>query len=108
MTSVAKAQSRECLYRSGPLRHPKPKSRLGDLNLRFLRFSLLQPRGMRLGNLRLGANAGGQTQNADEALRIFLIVACAHGERREVGAVERIFGLPTYYAYVAFVERKRR
>src|SRR5208282_986315 len=56
---------------------------------------------------RLGAATRGQSQNANEPFRIFLIIACAHGEGREVGAVERVFRLAAYDPDVAFVERQR-
>ena len=36
--------------------------------------------GMRMNGLRLGAATRGQSQDADEALRILLIIARAHGE----------------------------
>src|SRR5208283_1469248 len=40
--------------------------------------------------LRLGAATRGQSQNADKAFGVLLIIARAHGEGGEVGAVERV------------------
>src|SRR5208337_348458 len=48
-----------------------------------------------------------QAENANESRRIFLIVAVAHGERREIGAVERMFRLATEHRDIPLVERKR-
>src|SRR5215467_2498746 len=54
-----------------------------------------------------GPRTRGQAQDADESFRVFLIVALAHGEGREVGAVEREFRLTPANADVAFVELER-
>src|SRR5208283_4524740 len=56
--------------------------------------------------LRLGAATRGQSQNADEAFGVLLIIARAHGEGGEVGAVERVIGLAADHVDVAFVERE--
>src|SRR5205814_9411844 len=45
-----------------------------------------------------------QTQNADEARSIFLVIAFAHGERRKISAVERELRMPAPDADVALVK----
>ena len=61
----------------------------------------------RLAVLRLGPAPRRQSENPNEPFSIFLIVTRVHGERRKVGAVERVIGFAADYAYVAFVERQR-
>ena len=63
--------------------------------------------GLRGVRAKTGARARRQTQNADESFRIFLVVAVAHGEGREIGAVKRILGLAADHRHVALVERER-
>src|SRR5271165_292443 len=48
-----------------------------------------------------------QPEDSNEARRIFLIVAIAHSERRKIGAIERMFGLPAHDRYVSFIQRQR-
>src|SRR3954449_7266009 len=45
-----------------------------------------------------------QTQNADESLRIFLVILRAHGERRQIVAIERVLRLPADHRHVPLVE----
>src|ERR1039457_6742194 len=56
--------------------------------------------------LGLCAAAGGQSQDADEALGVLLIVARAHGEGGQVGAIERVIRLAAYDRDVALVKRQ--
>src|SRR5215472_2306007 len=51
-----------------------------------------------------GSRARGQTENADEAGGILLVVALAHGERREVGAIERVVGFAASHCNIALVQ----
>src|ERR1700687_3728504 len=57
--------------------------------------------------LRLGPAARRQSQNPDEALRVLLIVARAHGEGGEIRAIERVIRFSANDANVAFVKRQR-
>src|ERR1035441_10290383 len=61
----------------------------------------------RITMLDFGATTRRQSQNTDEAFGIFLIITRAHGERRKIGAVERIRRLSADHAHVAFIERER-
>src|SRR5690348_16488130 len=45
-----------------------------------------------------------QAENADESGSVLLVVALAHGERRQVGAIKRVLRLATRDRDVAFVE----
>src|ERR1700722_2660986 len=56
-------------------------------------------------NLHARARPGarGKSQDADKAGRIFLVVAVAHGERGQIGAVERVVRLTAYYRDVSFI-----
>jgi len=57
--------------------------------------------------LRLGAATRRQSQNANEAFRILLIIACAHGERGKIGAIQRVIRFAANDADIAFIERQR-
>src|SRR5437588_2013698 len=57
--------------------------------------------------LRLSAAARRQSQNPNEPLRILLIVARVHGERRKIGAIERVIRLAADDADIALIERQR-
>src|ERR1035441_3234123 len=61
----------------------------------------------RITMLDFGATTRRQSQNTDEAFGIFLIITRAHGERRKIGAVERIRRLSADNAHVALVKRER-
>ena len=50
--------------------------------------------------------AGRQAQNLDEALGIFLVVAIAHGERRQIIGVERVRRMPSSHTDVSLVQRQ--
>src|SRR5262249_17408685 len=58
--------------------------------------------GTALAQLRPGASR--QAKNTDEAGSVLLVVARAHGERREIGAIERKFGLAAGDVHVALVQ----
>src|SRR5258708_3034135 len=57
--------------------------------------------------LRLCPATRGQSQNANEAFPVLLIIARAHCERREIRAIERIIRFAAHNAHIAFVERQR-
>src|SRR5262245_26963206 len=48
-----------------------------------------------------------QAQNADKALRVLLVIAGAHRERGQVGAVEREFRLAPCDRNIALIELER-
>src|ERR1700677_387223 len=50
--------------------------------------------------------AGRQSQNLDESFGVFLIVAVAHGEGRQIVRVERVRRMPLGYADVALIQRQ--
>src|SRR5213593_4624132 len=56
-------------------------------------------------NLRAGAGARTrrQAQNANEAFCILLVIAVAHGERRQVGAIQRVLSFTADDRNVSFV-----
>src|SRR5438874_10656849 len=58
-----------------------------------------------ISNLRAGAGARTrrQAQNANEAFCILLVIAVAHGERRQVGAIQRVLRFTADDRNVSFV-----
>src|SRR5262249_26252252 len=66
-------------------------------NLLDLGMVLLEP----------GSRACRQPQNANEARCVLLIVACAHSERRKIGAVKRELRLAADHVYVALIQLER-
>src|ERR1700756_3776004 len=56
---------------------------------------------------KLGARTRRQAEDADEARRVLLVVAVAHGERREVGAIEGVLRFAAGDGDVPLIERER-
>src|SRR5205814_9718836 len=50
-----------------------------------------------------GARTRSQAQNASEAFGILLVIAVAHGERRQVGAIQRVLRFTADDRHVSFV-----
>src|SRR5919198_4812344 len=57
-----------------------------------------------LGCVSAGTRPRGQPQNANEPGRVLLVIIVAHGERGQVGVIQRVFRLPAADGDVAFVE----
>src|SRR5438067_1105756 len=51
-----------------------------------------------------GAGTSRQAQNTDESGGIFLVVAFTHGERREIGSIEREFRIAACHQDVALIQ----
>src|ERR1700678_4499436 len=52
---------------------------------------------------RLRSRARGKAENANEARRVFLVVTIAHGERRQIGAIQRMLRLTAHHRHVALI-----
>src|SRR4051812_993382 len=62
--------------------------------------------GLMLFVLQQSARARRQTEDANEPRCILLVITVAHGERRQIGAIERLFGLAAGDGNVALIERE--
>src|SRR5580704_3717725 len=54
-------------------------------------------------NARPGPRACRKAQDADKTSRVLLVVAVTHGERGQVGAIQRVVGMPAHHCHVALI-----
>src|SRR5579862_5529407 len=57
-------------------------------------------------HVRASSRSGRKSENTNKAGRIFLVVAIAHRERTQIGAIKRVVGMPAYNRYIALIQRE--